>query len=207
MFNIHPSWDPIFLQYEFELDFLYSSNADIYPAKDNIFKVFEIDVESIKVVLLGQDPYHGPNQAHGLSFSVPKSTTIPPSLRNIFKELQNEFPERNYEFKHGCLDRWLYDENIFLLNASLTVERGEPASHMNIWNEFTNDVIQYISIHNSSCVFLLLGNFAKEKSCLIQNKSNIVTGIHPSPLAKGFVGSDVFKKVEGALGSTINWSV
>jgi uracil-DNA glycosylase len=207
MFNIHPSWDPIFLQYEFDLDFLYSSGTDIYPSKDNIFKVFEIDVESIKVVFLGQDPYHGPNQAHGLSFSVPKTTIIPPSLCNIFIELQHEFPERNYEFKHGCLDRWLYEENIFLLNSSLTVERREPASHMDIWNEFTNDVIHYISIHNPNCIFLLLGNFVKQKSYLIQNKSKIITGIHPSPLTKGFIGSNVFKKVELALGSIINWSI
>lgn len=202
----HPSWDPIFLQYEFDLDFLYSDNKNIYPLKENVFKVFEIDVQSIKVVLLGQDPYHGPNQAHGLSFSVPKSATIPPSLRNIFNELQREYPERHYEYKHGCLDRWFYDEKIFLLNCSLTVEKGEPTSHMHIWEEFTNDVIRFISIQNPNCIFLLLGNYAKQKSFLIENKSKIITGVHPSPLARGFIGSDVFKKVENALNTYINWS-
>ena len=207
MFKIHPSWDPLFLQYEFDLDSLYSENEDIYPLRENIFKVFEIDLKSIKVVFLGQDPYHGPNQANGLSFSVSKQTTIPPSLRNIFNELQQEFPERLYDFKHGCLDRWLYEENIFLLNSALTVIRGEPTSHMDIWNDFTDDVIKFISDNNQKCVFLLLGNFAKQKASLIQNKNKIVTGIHPSPLARGFIGSGVFKKVESALGSTINWNI
>ena len=205
MTKIHPSWDPLFLQYEFDIDSLYSGDTEVYPSKENVFKVFEIDVQSIKVVLLGQDPYHGPNQAHGLSFSVPKTTTIPPSLRNIFNELQYEYPDRYYEFRHGCLDRWLYEEHIFLLNASLTVERGEPTSHMAIWDEFTNDVIQFISANNSNCVFLLLGNFVKQKAPLIQNKKKVVCGIHPSPLARGFIGSGVFKKVEDALGKYINW--
>ena len=208
MFNIHPSWDPIFMQYEFDLDFLYSSSDTIvYPEKENVFKVFEIDVQSIKVVLLGQDPYHGPNQAHGLSFSVPKSATIPPSLRNIFNELQRDYPDRYYEFRNGCLDRWFYEEKIFLLNCSLTVEKGEPTSHMDIWQEFTDDVIRFISVQNPNCVFLLLGNFAKQKASLIQNKSKIVTGVHPSPLAKGFIGSGVFSQVEKALNSYINWSL
>jgi len=208
MCNIHPSWDPIFMQYEFDLDFLYSSSDTIvYPEKENVFKVFEIDVQSIKVVLLGQDPYHGPNQAHGLSFSVPKSATIPPSLRNIFNELQRDYPDRYYEFRNGCLDRWFYEEKIFLLNCSLTVEKGEPTSHMDIWQEFTDDVIRFISVQNPNCVFLLLGNFAKQKASLIQNKSKIVTGVHPSPLAKGFIGSGVFSQVEKALNSYINWSL
>ena len=208
MFNIHPSWDPIFMQYEFDLDFLYSSSDTIvYPEKENVFKVFEIDVQAIKVVLLGQDPYHGPNQAHGLSFSVPKSATIPPSLRNIFNELQRDYPDRYYEFRNGCLDRWFYEEKIFLLNCSLTVEKGEPTSHMDIWQEFTDDVIRFISVQNPNCVFLLLGNFAKQKASLIQNKSKIVTGVHPSPLAKGFIGSGVFSQVEKALNSYINWSL
>lgn len=205
--NIHPSWDPIFMQYEFDLDYLYSSDKQVYPEKENVFKVFEIDVQSIKVVLLGQDPYHGPNQAHGLSFSVPKTATIPPSLRNIFNELQRDYPDRYYEFRNGCLDRWLYEEKIFLLNCSLTVEKGEPTSHMDIWEQFTDDVIRFISVQNPNCVFLLLGNFAKQKASLIQDKSKIVTGVHPSPLAKGFVGSGVFTKVEKALNSYINWSI
>jgi uracil-DNA glycosylase len=207
MNKIHSSWDPLFLQYAFELDSLYSDDKIIYPQKEDVFKVFEIDVQSIKVVLLGQDPYHGPNQAHGLSFSVQKSTTTPPSLWNIFKELQREYLDRYYEFKHGCLERWFYDEKIFLLNCSLTVERGEPTSHMNIWEEFTNDVIHFISSQNPNCVFLLLGNFAKQKASLIQDKSKIVTGVHPSPLARGFVGSGVFKKVEDVLNTYINWSL
>ncbi len=207
MSKIHPSWDPLFLQYEFDIDSLYTGESEVYPSRDNIFKVFEIDVQSIKVVLLGQDPYHGPNQAHGLSFSVPKTTTIPPSLRNIFNELQQEYPERNYEFRHGCLDRWLYDEHIFLLNASLTVERGEPTSHMEIWDEFTDEVIRFIANNNHKCIFLLLGNFAKQKASFVSEKHRIQSAPHPSPLSRGFIGSGVFKKVEQSLGTTINWSI
>ena len=207
MSNIHSSWDSLFLQYEFELDLLYSSDTIVYPSKEDVFKVFEIDVQSIKVVLLGQDPYHGPNQAHGLSFSVSKTATIPPSLRNIFNELQRTYPDRHYEFKHGCLERWFYEEKIFLLNSALTVEKGNPTSHMDIWEEFTDDIIRFISVQNPTCVFLLLGNFAKQKASLIQDKNRIVTAVHPSPLARGFVGSDVFKKVEAVSNSYINWSL
>jgi uracil-DNA glycosylase len=165
-----------------------------------------MDVKDIRIVLLGQDPYHGPNQAHGLSFSVSSSEKIPPSLKNIFKELKLNFPERNYTFETGNLEKWFTRENIFLLNSALTVKKGKPGSHMKKWESFTNDVIKFISEQNDNCVFLLLGNYAKSKNVLIKNKNKIVSEVHPSPLARGFVGSNVFKRVEDVLGKEIDWS-
>ncbi len=209
MNSYNESWKPLFQQYEFEdIDAIYSSN-DIYPAKSDLFRVFEMDVREIKVVLLGQDPYHGAGQAHGLSFSVPHGKKIPPSLRNIYKELQNEFPERNYKFDSGNLEKWFYREKIFLLNASLSVIKGQPGSHMDIWEEFTNDVIKFISETNNQCIFLLLGNFAKAKETFISNKERIIKGVHPSPMAAhgGFFGSNIFIKVEELLGQKIDWSI
>ena len=147
----------------------------------------------------------GPGQAHGLSFSVADGVAVPPSLRNIFKELVAEFPERRYAFKGGNLETWFVREKIFLFNAALTVLPGQAGSHMKVWEEFTNDVIRFIDTHNPRCVFLLLGNFAKGKAEFVTNKKNIVMGVHPSPLAQGFLGSGVFKKVEAVLGQPIDW--
>jgi len=168
-----------------------------------------MDVNEIKILLLGQDPYHGPNQANGLSFSVNDGIKIPPSLKNIYKELQAEFPERNYEFKSGNLERWFKEEKIFLLNSSLSVIQNKAGSHMNIWKDFTNDVIKYVSEQNKDCIFVLLGNFAKSKQDYILNKNNIVLGVHPSPLSanKGFFGSNIFKIIEEKIGSQINWNI
>jgi uracil-DNA glycosylase len=163
-------------------------------------------VSSIKVVLLGQDPYHGPGQAHGLSFSVPAGVPIPPSLRNIFKELQTEFPEREYKFTHGCLTAW-HGRGIFLLNTALTVAPGKPNSHADRWTEWTDKVIEFIVANNSTCIFLLLGAFAQKKAILIDNPARWVFGIHPSPLSahRGFFGSGIFLKVEEKLGEQIDW--
>lgn len=177
-----------------------------YPPKEYIYRVFQMPLENIKIVLLGQDPYHGPNQANGLSFSVNTGIRIPPSLLNIFKELKQEFPERNYEFLHGNLEKWI-EQGIFLLNCSLTVKPGQPGSHMSVWKSFTDDIIKYISEQNTSCVFLLLGNFAKSKQVFIKNKERCILGIHPSPLARGFLGSGIFKKVEEKLNTEIDWSI
>lgn len=219
MINYHESWKPLFDQYEFNIDEIYTdkelaikvgvnpNNFQVYPKKEHLFRVFEMNVKDIKVLLLGQDPYHGPNQAHGLSFSVPSNVKVPPSLRNVFKELTLEFPERNYVFNTGNLEPWFYRENIFLLNSSLTVVEGVAGSMMDVWEEFTNDVIKFVSENNSNCVFLLLGKYAKDKAPLIQNKNKIVYGIHPSPMAQGFIGSNVFKQVEQKLGHPINWSI
>ena len=204
----HESWAPLFENYIFDIDEHYCGKEEVYPKKEDLFKVFEMDVREIKVLLLGQDPYHGPGQAHGLSFSVPNGIAIPPSLRNIYKELQIEFPERKYIFKYGNLENWFYREKIFLLNASLSVIKGKPGSMMKLWEEFTNDVIKFVSEQNQKCVFLLLGNFAKAKEKFIADKDRIIKGVHPSPLsaAYGFFGSNIFKQVEEKLNQKIDWS-
>ena len=208
MNTYHESWKPLFDKFNIDIDDIYSGSEVVYPEKAHLFRVFEMDVREIKVLLLGQDPYHGLGQAHGLSFSVPEGLKIPPSLRNIYKELQGEFPERNYKFHSGNLEKWFYREKIFLLNASLSVIKEKPGSQMKIWEGFTNNVIKFVSEQNKSCVFLLLGNFAKAKECLISNKERIIKGVHPSPLSahNGFFGSGMFKKVEELLGSNIDWS-
>lgn len=208
MSNHHVSWNELFDDYNFNIDVLYSGKNVIYPKKEDLFKVFTMDVNEIRVLLLGQDPYHSEGQAHGLSFSVPDGINVPPSLLNIFKELKNEFPERNYEFKSGNLEKWFEREKIFLLNSSLSVIKGCAGSQMGIWEEFTNDVIKFVSEKNSKCVFLLFGNFAKAKEIFISDKSRVVKCAHPSPLASkyGFFGSNVFKKVEEVLKEEIDWS-
>ena len=209
MNNIHKSWNELFLKHNINLEDIYDGTNVVYPNKENIFKVFEMDVMDIKILLLGQDPYHNPNQANGLSFSVCDNVTIPPSLQNIFKEIKNEFPERKYVFENGNLERWFYEEKIFLLNSSLTVIKNRPASHMELWENFTNDVIKFIDDNNNNCVFVLLGNYAKSKKIFIKNKHNIIQGVHPSPFSanKGFFNSNIFVEIENKLGKEINWNL
>ncbi len=202
-----PSWRSLFDDTKKDLEFLKTFvDGEFYPPRDKIFTAFTMPVTDIKVVILGQDPYHGPGQAHGLSFSVPVGVKIPPSLRNIFKELVAEFPERGYKFEHGNLDAW-HARNIFLLNATLTVAPGQPNSHMQFWSKWTNKVIEYILEHNKTCIFLLLGAFAQTKANIIDDPSRWVFGIHPSPLSahRGFFGSGIFKRLEEKVGSSINW--
>jgi uracil-DNA glycosylase len=208
MNSYHESWRPLFDKFNIDIEELYNDFEPVYPKKEHLLRVFEMDIREIKVLLLGQDPYHGPGQAHGLSFSVPEGVKIPPSLRNIYKELQSEFPERNYKFVSGNLEKWFYREKIFLLNASLSVIKGKPGSQMKIWEDFTNNIIKFVSEQNKSCIFLLLGNFAKAKECFIFDKERIIKGVHPSPMAahKGFFGSSIFKKVEELLEANIDWS-
>lgn len=203
---IHKSWQPLFDEYDFHLESFYTGEIPVYPPKELIFATFSIPIQDIKVVLLGQDPYHGAGQAHGLSFSVPKGVPPPPSLQNIFKELQNEFPERKYTFTSGNLTRWLEEEKILLLNASLTVKQGLPNSHAEFWKAFTDDAIKFIAEQNKTCIFLLLGAFAQRKAEFVEAK-RCVKGVHPSPLAahKGFFGSNIFQKVEALVG-LIHWA-
>lgn len=206
----HPSWNPLFAQYEFDLDF-YSGPIPVYPPREQIFRAFSTPLADIKLVLLGQDPYHGPGQAHGLAFSVPPGIAKPPSLYNILKEITNEFPERNYQFgPSGSLEAWA-SRGIFLLNSALTVEAGRAGSHLDVWEGFTDDVIEYIATHNPNCIFLLLGNYAKQKAALpalADKKERIVFGVHPSPLSahRGFFGSGIFREVERRLGEPIDWN-
>jgi len=215
---VDSSWDEIFKNFTIDLDALYTEDKIIFPKhKHDIFKAFSIPISEIKVVILGQDCYINEeinkitneleSQAHGLSFSVPDGIKIPPSLRNIFKEIKAEFPSRNYDFRNGNLQRWVGEEKIFLLNCSLTVEKGKSGSHMKIWKDFTDSVIKKLSKENTKCIFVLFGNFAKAKESLIENKERIITAVHPSPLSasRGFFGSNVFKEIENKLGKEVDW--
>ncbi|MBD0295048.1 MAG: uracil-DNA glycosylase [Flavisolibacter sp.] len=173
----------------------------IYPPGTLIFNAFEkTPFEKVKVVILGQDPYHGPKQAHGLSFSVQKSVQPPPSLINIFKELHDDVgvPIPN----HGNLERWA-EQGVLLLNASLTVRAQEPMSHSKIgWHHFTDSVIKKVSDLKEHVVFILWGRFAQEKAALIDEKKHyIIKSAHPSPLSakNGFFGSKPFSKANTYL--------
>ncbi len=172
----------------------------IYPKQAEVFNAFNLTpFENVKVVILGQDPYHGPNQAHGLSFSVNYGVKTPPSLANIYKELKTDI---NFSIPgHGNLTTWA-SQGVLLLNATLTVRAGEPASHQKKgWETFTDAVIKLISDKKETCVFLLWGNFAKSKISLIDlDKHLVLTAAHPSPLAGGaFFGSKHFSKTNEYL--------
>lgn len=184
----------------------------IYPPGSQIFKAFELTpVDSVKVVILGQDPYHGPGQAMGLSFSVPADMPAPPSLKNIFKEIQDDLGIQMSGYPD--LEKWAR-QGVLLLNAVLTVRAGSPASHSSIgWTEFTDAVIKYISDHCSGVVFLLWGNFARSKKALIDTtRHHVLEAAHPSPLARGaFFGCRHFSKTNEILikeGKTpIDWQL
>ena len=201
----HKSWNKFFNDNPIDLDKFYNDEVNVYPPRELVFKVFEMNIKDIKIILIGQDVFHCKNQANGLAFSVNKDIKIPPSLRNIFKEIKNNFPDRNYEFEHGDLTRWFEIEKIFLLNTSLTVEEKKPGSHIQNWKNFTDNVIKYICKKNKNCIFLLLGKYAQGKKDLITN-NKIIEAPHPSPLARGFIGSEVFIKIEKELNEEINWS-
>ena len=185
---------------------------DIYPKKETIFNAFNYaSFDDLKVVLIGQDPYHGINQANGLSFSVSDGIKSPPSLVNIFKELKSDL---GYEIpNHGNLTKWA-TQGVLLLNATLTVRAGQPGSHQKKgWEIFTDEIIKYISDQKQQCVFLLWGNFAKSKAELIDGtKHLILQAAHPSPLARGaFFGSKPFSQTNNYLvannKSAINWDL
>ncbi len=214
--NIHESWKPLFDKWKNHIQGIFelmdTLPGNVYPPKHQIFRVFEMPVQDIKIFICFQDPYHQPGQANGLAVSVNKDIKIPPSLANIYKELKSEFPERNYEFSHGDLTRWFNEEKMFLFNAALTVRESCPACFMKQWQPFTDDVIRYISQNNQKCVYVLMGNFAIAKKSLIANRvtdEKIIECVHPSPLSasRGFFGSNVFKEIEQKVGTTINWNV
>ncbi len=172
----------------------------IFPPGREIFKAFELTpVDKVKVVILGQDPYHGCGQAMGLSFSVPEGVPAPPSLKNIFKEIESDLGVK----MSGCpdLSGWA-EQGVLLLNSVLTVRSGAPASHSAIgWQEFTDAVIRYISEHCSGVVFLLWGNFARSKKPLIDlSRHYVLEAAHPSPLARGaFFGCRHFSRTNEIL--------
>ena len=183
--------------------FLHQERAEghrIYPPGSMIFKAFELTpVQDVKVVILGQDPYHGPGQAMGLSFSVPENVPAPPSLKNIFKEIETDLGVKMSGYPN--LEKWAR-QGVLLLNAVLTVRPGEAASHSRIgWQEFTDAVIKYISDNCSGVVFLLWGNFARTKRELIDTSRHyVLEAAHTSPLARGaFFGCRHFSRTNSLL--------
>ncbi|MEB5929960.1 uracil-DNA glycosylase [Acinetobacter schindleri] len=174
----------------------------IYPPNHLIFNALNTTpLDQVKVVILGQDPYHGPNQAHGLSFSVQKGVALPPSLRNIFHELHSDLGVPIP--KHGNLTHWA-EQGVLLLNAVLTVEAGQPTSHQKRgWEEFTDHVIDVINEQRENVVFILWGAYAQRKGQRIdQNKHLVLKAAHPSPLSAnrgGFFGCKVFSKANNYL--------
>ncbi|EAI3823562.1 uracil-DNA glycosylase [Campylobacter coli] len=189
-----------------------NNNAIIYPPANLTFNAFNLTpLDGLKIVLLGQDPYHQPNQAMGLSFSVPYGVKIPPSLLNIYKELKTDL---NIEpSKSGNLSSWA-KQGILLLNSILSVEAGKPASHSSWgWQEFSDAVISKLSLEKSGLIFMLWGNYAKSKKALIDtNKHFILEAAHPSPLARtGFLGCKHFSKANEILRNLgknpINWQL
>ncbi|MDZ7834057.1 MAG: uracil-DNA glycosylase [Alkalibacterium sp.] len=173
----------------------------VFPDKENVWQAFEwTPYHKVKVVLLGQDPYHGENQAHGLSFSVAPSVPVPPSLRNMYKELEADLGIS--PVSHGYLKKWA-EEGVLLLNTVLTVRKGEAHSHQKKgWEELTDDVIKALNRREKPVVFLLFGNAAKSKQKMIdESKHTIITAAHPSPLSayRGFFGSRPFSQANEAL--------
>ena len=185
----------------------------VYPPIEDVYSAFElVGYDQVKVVVLGQDPYHGPGQAHGLSFSVKPGVKIPPSLRNIYKELQADLGIPMAD--HGYLIPWA-EQGVLMFNAVLTVDEGKAGSHKKYgWHTFTDEIIRQLNERKEGIVFVLWGNFAISKKALITNPQHrIIESVHPSPLSasRGFFGSQPFSKINDhlqAMGQTpINWQL
>ena len=194
-----------------EIDKRYE-NSIVYPQKQNIFKAFSLTpIDNLKVVILGQDPYHGFGQAQGLSFSTPKEIKNPPSMMNILKEINDDLGKKSV-CEDGDLTAWVKD-GVLLLNTILTVEESKPKSHHNLgWEIFTDNIIKYISDNKENIIFILWGSPAISKSKLInKSKHHILTSPHPSPLSsyRGFFGCKHFSKTNEILKNLgkkeINW--
>ncbi|MDA8668614.1 uracil-DNA glycosylase [Alphaproteobacteria bacterium] len=209
--QLHPSWLR-HLEDEFQQEYmklikkklleLKKNDIPFYPPGKDLFKAFNLTpLDQVKVVILGQDPYHGPNQAHGLCFSVPDTVKPPPSLVNIFKELTDDVGKK-IDHTNGNLESWAR-QGVFLLNTTLTVEKSKPLSHQKLgWDIFTNKVISVVNEVKDHVVFILWGSFAQSKKDLIDsNKHLILTAPHPSPLSahRGFFGSKPFSKTNAFL--------
>ena len=187
--------------------------ATVYPAHDEVFAALHLTpYEEVKVVILGQDPYHGPGQAHGLCFSVRAGVQPPPSLRNIFKEMETDLglPAP----RHGCLDSWAR-QGVLLLNTSLTVRAGKAASHQGKgWETFTDEVLRAVDAKPERVVFILWGAAARKKKTLIDTSRHaVIESAHPSPLSAsgGFFGSRPFSRANAALAEAgrepVDWSL
>ena len=219
MFNIPEDWAyllkdeldmPYFQQLQQYVENEYKQTT-VYPPKEKVFSAFEhTPFDKVRVVILGQDPYHGPNQAHGLSFSVEKDMKIPPSLKNMYKELQDDLniPQPT----HGNLTKWA-KEGVLLLNTVLTVEAGKANSHQKRgWEQFTDAVIQKLAERKEPVIFVLWGAPAQKKEKLIGSNSQhtILKAPHPSPLSayRGFFGSKPYSKINVILNDNpIDWAI
>jgi uracil-DNA glycosylase len=186
----------------------------IFPKGPDIFNAFNYTpFDKVKAVIIGQDPYHGDGQAHGLSFSVKKGVVVPPSLKNIYKELETDI-EGFKTPDHGNLSQWA-EEGVLLLNATLTVRAHQPGSHQGKgWETFTDQAISQLSAQKTGLVFLLWGRFAQNKSILIdEHKHTVIKSAHPSPFSayNGFFGSKPFSKTNAALVAQgkepVNWQI
>jgi len=216
------SWKEKLLE-EFNKDYMRSlseflrseklKNKIIFPPGNKIFNAFNLTkFEDVKVVILGQDPYHGQNQAHGLSFSVEEGIRPPPSLKNIFKELESDMGIKQPE--HGNLERWC-NEGVLLLNSILTVEKSKPTSHSNMgWEQFTDKILSILNDLKRNVVFILWGKKAQEKGHFLdKNRHLILKSAHPSPYSanNGFLGSKPFSKTNHYLNSNnikeIDWDL
>ncbi|MCC8408104.1 uracil-DNA glycosylase [Mucilaginibacter sp. UR6-1] len=221
--DLEPSWLNV-LGDEFQKDYMVKlreflksekeSGQTVYPKNSDIFNAFnKTPFDKLKVVILGQDPYHGANQAHGLSFSVQKGINPPPSLKNIYKELLTDIPGFSIP-SHGELTEWA-EQGVMMLNATLTVRAGSPGSHQKKgWEIFTDTVIKTISEQKDGIVFLLWGKFAQAKAELIDaGKHHILKAAHPSPYSadSGFFGCKHFSKTNAILKNedkqTIDWQI
>jgi len=220
---LEPGWLNV-LEPEFEKEYMKSLKAfllqeketgkKVFPKGADIFNAFNhTPFDKVEVVILGQDPYHGDGQAHGLSFSVQKGVATPPSLKNIYKELETDI-EGFKTPNHGDLTQWA-DEGVLLLNASLTVRAHEPGSHQGKgWEAFTDQAISQLSAKKTGLVFLLWGKFAQQKAILIDEKKHtVLKSAHPSPFSAytGFFGSRHFSKTNEILiaegKKPINWQI
>ena len=192
---------PYFQQLARQLHEEKRAGRTIYPPGPLIFNAFNLTpFDKVKVVILGQDPYHGPGQAEGLSFSVPHGVPLPPSLVNIYKEIETDLGV-DLRGKDGSLRGWA-EQGVFLLNAVLTVRAGQPTSHSRIgWTEFTDAVIRTLSEQRQGLVFLLWGNFARSKRMLIdERRHTVLEAAHPSPIARGaFFGCRHFSRANQIL--------
>lgn len=222
-FDLEKSWEDV-LNEELKKDYVRdlreiidrdcSLNKAVFPPKEMIFNAFfKTPYSDVKVVILGQDPYHGPNQAHGLSFSVQEGVSLPPSLKNIFKELKSDLGIDNE--KRGCLNSWA-TQGVLLLNTTLTVNQGKPLSHQGIgWERFTDAVIESLLKRKDPVIFVLWGNFAQQKlqEILKYPIHFVLTAPHPSPFSarRGFFGCRHFSKINEILKSLgkdeIDWKI
>lgn len=188
------------------------SRFTVFPPESEVYAALKLTPrENVRVVILGQDPYHGPRQAHGLCFSVQRGVTVPPSLRNIFQELRDDLGITPPQ--HGNLEHWA-KQGVLLLNATLTVRAGEAGSHQKRgWETFTDRIIELLGAEARPLVFVLWGAYARSKKRLIDTRHTVIESAHPSPLSahNGFFGSKPFSRINEALTSfgteSIDWSL